>query len=173
MKTQDIAVIAADSAQFDRTDFRRTCGSFVSGVTTILSVDETGDVHGMTANGFISVSLDPPIILVSVGEHTKTHEYLMQRPRYSVSVLGHQQTDVANHFAGRPLDDAPLFSELGGHPVVAGSIARFVCRIVDRYQVGDHTLFMGLVENLEESDGLPLVFSSGRLFSPLEEIPSV
>ncbi|HEY5878299.1 MAG TPA: flavin reductase family protein [Nakamurella sp.] len=152
---------------FDDTAFWRTCGRFASGVTVVLTEDE--EIHGMTANGFISVSLEPPLVLISVGVRTRTHERLVRGERYSVSVLGHEQKAVAEHFAARPTGVRPEYARLGGFPVVPGSIARLVCRVVDRHPAGDHTLFVGQVEHMEHDEGLPLVFSSGRLFSPLDE----
>lgn len=157
-------------SSIDSRAFRSVAGKFPSGVTVITTRSAEGIVHGMTANGFVSVSLDPPLILVSVGEHTRTHEYLTVNERYSVSILGHQQKDVAVRFAGKPTDvAAPEFEWVDGHPFVPDAIGRLGCRIVDRHRAGDHTLFIGNVEHLALREGeLPLVFSSGQLFSPLE-----
>jgi flavin reductase (DIM6/NTAB) family NADH-FMN oxidoreductase RutF len=161
------APTAPETPSIDIADLRKTCGRFASGVTIILTEDE--EIHGMTANGFTSVSLDPPLVLISVGNHTRSYERLMHQDHYSVSVLGHEQMVHANHFAGRPTDLQPQYDRIGGFPVIPGAVARMVCRIVDRHLVGDHTLFIGHVEHLDHCDGLPLVFSSGRLFSPLDE----
>lgn len=151
--------------------FRTVAGKFASGVTVITSVDEAGAVHGMTANGFISVSLEPPLVLVSVGKHAQTHARLMRLDRYGVSVLGHEQKSIATHFAGKPGDAEPAYDMTQGHPVVAGAISSMVCRIVDRHPAGDHTLFIAEVESVQHREGeLPLVFSSGQLFSPLERL---
>lgn len=155
-------------AAFDVATFRRTCGRFASGVTVVLTEDEDG-VHGMTANGFISVSLDPPLVLISVGRNTRSHARLANHSHYSVSVLGHEQKALAEHFAGRPSQLNPEHDRLGDFPVIAGSVARMVCKIVDRHPAGDHTLFVGEVECVEQTPGVPLVFSSGRLFSPLTD----
>jgi flavin reductase (DIM6/NTAB) family NADH-FMN oxidoreductase RutF len=153
----------------DPTELRRAWGRFASGITVVLSQDDAGEVHGMTANGFISVSLDPPLVLVSVGTQTRTHGRLMQQERYSVSVLAHHQADYARHYSGKP-QSAPLRHDtLDGFPVVSDSLARMVCRIVDRHPAGDHTLFIAQVEAVDHRDGVPLVFSAGRIFSPLDD----
>lgn len=153
----------------DPAELRRAWGRFASGITVVLSRDEAGDVHGMTANGFISVSLDPPLILVSVGTKTRTHGRLMQQERYSVSVLAHHQADYARHYSGKPRPDVPALDTLDDFPVVRDSLARMVCRIVDRHPAGDHTLFIAEVEAVDHRDGVPLVFSAGRIFSPIDE----
>lgn len=150
--------------------FRTVAGKFPSGVTIITTSSPDGVPHGMTANGFVSVSLDPPLILVSVGERTRTHTLLSENERYAVSVLGHEQKSVALHYSGRPGDAEPEYEWIDGHPFIAGAISKMLCRIVDRHRAGDHTLFIGEVEFVEHRDGeLPLVFSSGQLFSPLEK----
>ncbi|MER7796835.1 flavin reductase family protein [Microbacterium sp. NPDC096154] len=149
--------------------FRTVAGKFPSGVTVITTTSADGAVHGMTANGFISVSLEPPLVLVSVGEHTRTHQRLTENDRYAVNVLGHEQKPVALHFAGRPGEVAPEYEWIEGHPFIKGAISKMLCRIVDRHKAGDHTLFIGEVDFVEHSPGeLPLVFSNGQLFSPLE-----
>ena len=83
----------------DTRAFRDVAGKFPSGVTVITTSGARGDVHGMTANGFASVSLDPPLILVSVAVTGRTHERLTRNERYAVSILGHRQKDVAQRFA--------------------------------------------------------------------------
>lgn len=149
--------------------FRTVAGKFPSGVTVITTLSPDGTPHGMTANGFISVSLTPPLVLVSVGNHSRTHQLLSETERYGVSVLGHDQKDVALHYSGKPRDAEPDYRWIDSHPFIAGSISTMLCRIIDRHPAGDHTLFIGEVEFVEHRDGdLPLVFSSGQLFSPLE-----
>ncbi|GAB3617291.1 flavin reductase family protein [Okibacterium endophyticum] len=138
-------------------------------MTVVLTRDDAGDVHGMTANGFISVSLDPPLVLVSVGAHTRTHARLLTQERYSVSVLAHHHAACALHFGGRPQEIAPAVDELDGFPVIRDSLAQMICRVVDRHTAGDHTLFIAEVEAVECTDGVPLVFSGGRMFSPLDD----
>jgi flavin reductase (DIM6/NTAB) family NADH-FMN oxidoreductase RutF len=153
----------------DQRQFRNVAGKFPSGVTVITTSSGDGIVHGMTANGFVSVSLDPPLILVSIGHTTRMHEHLMRNERYAVNILGHEQKAIAMHFAGKPQDTEPEFERINDYLFVPGVIGRIGCRIVDRHRAGDHTLMIGEVEHLDFRDGeLPLVFSSGQLFSPLE-----
>lgn len=158
--------------EIDTRLLRNVSGKFPSGVTVITAELEDGTVHGMTANGFVSVSLEPPLILVSLGLHTRMHEYLSENDRYAVNILGHEQKKVAQRFAGKPQDDeVPAWERIDGYAFIPGVIGRIGCRVYDRHLAGDHTLFIGEVTHLDYHDGeLPLVFSSGQMFSPLERV---
>src|ERR671930_11339 len=108
---------------------RRTLGRFTTGVTVVTTA-RGNDVHAMTANAFTSVSLDPPLVLVSVDHRTRMHALLPDTRRYGISVLGSDQERVAWHFAGRPLrDPGELFEWAGDVPFVRGAIARVGCSL--------------------------------------------
>lgn len=159
------------SPVIDPRHFRTVAGKFPSGVTVITTEAGDGIVHGMTANGFISVSLEPALILVSIGKNTRMHGYLERNDRYAVSILNHDQGEIARHFSGRPGENEPEFEWVGGHPAIPDAISRIGCTMFDRHEAGDHTLFIGRVDYVDYRDGvLPLVFSSGQLFSPLERV---
>ena len=82
--------------------FRRTLGMFATGVTIITTL--TGDqVHGMTANAFMSVSLAPPLVVISVDRRAKMHQLLYEGRRYGINVLADDQRLLSDHFAGRLL----------------------------------------------------------------------
>jgi flavin reductase (DIM6/NTAB) family NADH-FMN oxidoreductase RutF len=140
---------------------RRTLGRFTTGVTVVTTARD-GDVHAMTANAFTSVSLDPPIVLVSVDHRTRMHRLLPDTRRYGVSVLASDQERVAWHFAGRPLrDPGELFEWAGDVPFVRGAIAQVGCSLHAEHEAGDHTLYLGRVEHLDGRRGEPLVFHAG------------
>lgn len=140
---------------------RSAMGSFATGVTVITNADD-GGVHGMTANAFMSVSLEPPLVLISLGNKAKMAARLSESDQYGVSILAHSQESVARLFAGpRHPMRPPEFEWLGGVPVIAGSLVQLRARIVDRHLAGDHTLFIGQVEQLEMRDGQPLLFHTG------------
>jgi flavin reductase (DIM6/NTAB) family NADH-FMN oxidoreductase RutF len=137
---------------------RRTLGRFCTGVT-IVSTELDGEIHAMTANSFTSVSLDPPLILVSIDRRARMHALLPERGRFCVSVLAREQEDTAWHFAGRPcLEGDDVFDEDG---LVRGAIARLECRLYAAHEAGDHTLYLGLVEDLDSRPGEPLLFHDG------------
>src|SRR5271168_3600010 len=79
-------------------DFRQAMGCFATGVT-VITVDQDGEIHGMTANAFTSVSLDPLLILVCVDQRTRTHAHLHARKRFGVNVLRHDQRSISEYYA--------------------------------------------------------------------------
>ena len=145
-------------------DFRNALSRFGSGVTviTIPSEGELHGVRGVTASAFLSVSLSPPLVLVSINQKARAHEPLLAAERYGVSILAAGQEDVSNHFAGRNPDLTPEFADLGGLTVIAGACANLVCRVFERHPAGDHTLFIGEVEAVKTSDLEPLLYYRGR-----------
>ena len=148
--------------------FRQVMGRFATGVTVVTTV-ERDTVHGMTANGFLSVSLRPPLVLVSLGR-CKMNEMLPRSGRYGISVLSHEQQHFAAHFAAqKPSPVEPTFAWQGDLPLLEGSLAHLVCRVVDVHRAGDHVLWIGEVEYLDHRDDEPLLFYTGR-FGTLREI---
>ncbi len=144
-------------------EFRRTLGMFATGVTIITTQD--GDqIHGMTANAFMSVSLKPPLVLISVDRRAKMHALLYEGRHFGISVLGEEQEALSERFAGRVVEDAPeaRFAIVGETPLVEGAVAHLVARVVRSYWGGDHSLFLGQVEYARYRPGIPLLFHGGR-----------
>lgn len=144
--------------------FRNACGKFATGVTVI--TQKTDDkVHGMTANGFMSVSLDPELIVISVGKKQRMHTLLMEGNEFGVSILSENQQDLSNHFAGRPDENLNVqFDHIKGAAKIADAIGYFIAEIKSRHDEGDHTLFVGKVTDfgITEEDKKPLLFYSGN-----------
>jgi flavin reductase (DIM6/NTAB) family NADH-FMN oxidoreductase RutF len=119
--------------------------------------------HGMTANAFVSVSLDPPLVLVSLDNRSNMHRILPAAGRYGVSVLAEHQEALSNHFAGQRAPGIPVpFQMRDGIPLLDGAMAHFVVEVTDVHPAGDHTLYLGRVEHFEWRDGKPLLFYAGR-----------
>jgi flavin reductase (DIM6/NTAB) family NADH-FMN oxidoreductase RutF len=146
-----------------RIALRRTLGMFATGVT-IITTREGDQVHGMTANAFMSVSLEPPLVLISVDRRTKMCGLLHEGRTYGVSVLCETQSSLSDRFAGRANDDAPepRFDVIRNTPLVEGALAHFVAVVNRSYWGGDHSLFLGRVEYARYSEGTPLLFHGGR-----------
>lgn len=145
------------------TEFRRTLGMFATGVTVITT--QFGDgVHGMTANAFMSVSLQPPLVLVSVDLRARMNALLREGVRYGISVLADSQTELSILFATDLKETAPPppFEIVRNTPLVEGALAHLVARVVRSYWGGDHTLFLGRVEYVRYGEGEPLLFHGGR-----------
>jgi len=153
--------------------FRRTLGMFATGVT-VLTTRVGEQVHGMTANAFMSVSLQPPLVLISIDRRARMGALLHEGTRFGVSVLEAKQTGLSDRFAGRVGDELPeaTFEVIHETPLVEGALAHLVARVVRSYWGGDHSLFLGQVEFARYGDGRPLLFHGGR-YERLIEDPRV
>ena len=141
--------------------FRRALGRFATGVTVVTAAQGEG-VHGMTANAFMSVSLDPPLVAIAVDRRARMHALLDQQDRYGISVLARDQEAAARHFAGKPQPGyAPTFQWVEGIPLLDGAVAHLACDVWARVPAGDHTLFIGHVRWLNYWDREPLIFFGG------------
>lgn len=142
--------------------FREGLGRFGSGVT-VLSVAHGDGYHAMTANAFMSISLDPPLIAVSVGRKARMNEHLREGARLGINVLSQTQQAVALHFGGRP-DPALQFDVEWeqGVPVLAGSAGTLVAEVERIHEAGDHRIFIAQLTRLNWSDEAPLLFWGGR-----------
>jgi flavin reductase (DIM6/NTAB) family NADH-FMN oxidoreductase RutF len=142
--------------------FRRTLGMFATGVT-VLTTRIGEQVHGMTANAFMSVSLSPPLVLISLDRRARMCGMLHEGSRYGVSVLAAGQSPLSDLFAGRVTDAVePEFVVVRETPLVEGALAHIVARVVRSYWGGDHSLFLGHVEYARYGEGQPLLFHGGR-----------
>src|SRR5438874_13137957 len=150
-------------------DFRKALGCFATGVT-VITVDCEGEVQGMTANAFSSVSLDPLLVLVCVDQKARTHAHLHARKRFGINVLSEQQRAISEHYARPDRDPARAEQEAGaqfdrtvhGTPVLQGALAYLECRLQTAQDAGDHTIFIAEVEDIVVREGRPLLyFQSG------------
>ena len=144
-------------------------GSFPTGVTVLTVEREPGQVHGMTANSFTSVSLDPPLILVCVDQNARLLSYLKEQGRFGVSILKDTQQQISELFA-KPQQDPAEEEMLGvrfkwtdtGIPLLEDALAHIACNVVAQHMSGDHTIFVGEVESMELMVGEPLLYYRGR-----------
>jgi flavin reductase (DIM6/NTAB) family NADH-FMN oxidoreductase RutF len=151
--------------------FRTAMGKFATGVT-VIATDVEGDVHGMTANAFMSVSLSPKLVVISIGEKAKILEKIKQSQSFSVNILAADQQELSMIFAGQIKEPREvIFDRLDGKPVLAGAVAQIACEVSAEHVEGDHTLFIGRVTDIKLEDVEPLLFFSGRYRTLLEEAP--
>jgi flavin reductase (DIM6/NTAB) family NADH-FMN oxidoreductase RutF len=154
-------------------EFRRTLGMFATGVT-VVTVTTGEQVHGMTANAFMSVSLEPPLVLISVDRRARLNAMLREGGRVGISVLAAGQEPLSDRFAGRIAADSldVRFELVHETPLVEGAIAHLVAKIVRSYWGGDHSLFLGQVEYARyAAERRPLLFHGGRYERLLRESP--
>ncbi|HLV87225.1 MAG TPA: flavin reductase family protein [Candidatus Sulfotelmatobacter sp.] len=150
-------------------EFRKAMGAFATGVT-IVTVDLDGEVHGMTANAFASVSLDPLLVLLCVDSATRTHAHLHAKKRFGINVLGQDQRAISDYYARPERSHERAEAEAGarfdrtpqGTPILHGSLAYLECRLHSAQDAGDHTIFIAEVEDVVVNEGDPLLFFRGK-----------
>ena len=159
---------------FDLRTFRETLGLFVTGVTIITTRDERGDPVGITANSFNSVSLDPPLILWSVGLKALSLSAFSDAQAFAVHILRDDQASLSQRFATSGVDkfrELDVESGLGGAPLLPDCAARLECSLFAKYPAGDHLLFIAKVERLtSDPAAMPLVYHGGR-YAELSDKP--
>lgn len=149
--------------------FRRAMGKFATGVT-VITAEVEGEVHGMTANAFMSVSLNPMLVVVSIGEKAQMLEKIKKSSRFAVSILSACQQDLSMTFAGQGKDKRSIsFDRFNNFPVIKGALAQVTCEVVNHHVEGDHTLFIGRVTDIQLEDHEPLVYFNGAYRSLAEE----
>jgi flavin reductase (DIM6/NTAB) family NADH-FMN oxidoreductase RutF len=156
----------------DADTFKACLGRFASGVTVVTVAGEDGD-HGMTASAFSSVSMDPPLVLVCVGNDKETHGRIAAAGRFAVNILADDQVSVSNRFAGWWPQGGSKWSDLvidrapeSGAAWLGGAIANLDCTLHAAHEAGDHTIFIGRIEHARltdtPADGLaPLLYFHG------------
>ena len=153
-------------------EFRKCMSLFGTGVTVMTTLDDEDQVHGMSANSFTSVCLEPPLILVCVAHNTNTYRYVEKRLCFGINVLAGEQEDIGRYFARRPEDrhgdveyDQTISSGCGV-PAIKGVLAFFGCRVVHSHLYGDHTIYIAEVEEMSRGDSdVPLLFFEGRWYT--------
>jgi len=155
------------SPAFDARTFRQTVGHFATGVT-VITAEVTGDIRGMTANAFTSLSLDPPLVLFCCGKSAHMSHSIRDALRFSINILADTQQDVSTYFAGGWKESLPppfsLLAWEGGHRI-DGCIAAIGCTVETILEGGDHWIVVGRVLALHRSDdgrAAPLLFFRGR-----------
>jgi flavin reductase (DIM6/NTAB) family NADH-FMN oxidoreductase RutF len=149
----------------DPAEFRRACSQFATGVTIAGVRDASGNPHGLTVNSFTSVSLEPPLVLVSLGQQASVIEYFRKAEHFGVSVLDEGQREISDRFARKGHDrfDGVAWSPgETGAPLIDGVLATFECVVYRRVEAGDHDLFLGQVVRARLRPGRPLLYFASQ-----------
>lgn len=142
-------------------ELRYCFGHFATGVT-VVTYDAEGERYGITVNSFTSISLDPPLVLISIDRRAKACRKLDGKP-FTVNVLAAHQQDLAVHFAGRPQEGMVVQWEKGGVASRLGGVLAWVeCMPWKTYDGGDHVLYLGQIKDFYYRDGQPLIFYMGK-----------
>jgi flavin reductase len=158
--------------QIDPEEFRRTLGLFATGVT-VMTTRHDDVIHGMTANAFTSLSLDPLLVLACIDREARMHDLLPQSKTFAVTILAAEQEDLSAWFAYSRRPSGPdQFEDVqwqpaprSGNPLLVGGLAWADCQLTEIHGGGDHSIFVGEVLDLgafREAD--PLVFFAGSYY---------
>lgn len=146
----------------DNRTFRHAMGKFATGIT-VLTTEVAGEIHGMTANAFMSVSLEPKLILISIDKKANMLSKIRTANTFAVNVLAEEQQTYSMIFAGQLKEHETVsFARLNGLPVLQDALLTLACRVYAEYEAGDHILFVGKVGELQMKEGDPLLFYCGK-----------
>ena len=165
--TSPVRVLRAAEPEAAQRALRDVMGQFATGITVLTARGQLA--HGMTANAFTSVSLDPPMVLCCVARTARMHDAILDARAFGVSLLSSEQEGVARYFAskGRPagmsqFDRVDWFpGRHTGVPLLTGSLAWLECDLAEVYEGGDHSIFLGLVRHSSRGTGQALLFLGG------------
>jgi flavin reductase (DIM6/NTAB) family NADH-FMN oxidoreductase RutF len=148
----------------DKNELRRIMGHFATGVTIVTTMSKEGQAFGLTANAFTSVSLEPPLLLISVDKKAESYPHLEDSKVFTVNVLADDQESLSRKFAvsgGDKFDGVAYRTGANGAAILDGALAFIECKVYATYEGGDHTLYLGLVEEAQTREGKPLLFYRG------------
>lgn len=152
-------------SKIDARELRNCFGKFATGITVITSVSRQGIKIGLTVNSFSSLSIDPPMILWSLDNRSLNLEELIEASHFAVNVLASDQMEISNNFASRAenkFEDIDTIDGKNGMPLLKDTVAFLECKNVHQYPGGDHTIFVGEVEDFAISNKKPLLYANGQ-----------
>ncbi|GAA0417948.1 MAG: flavin reductase family protein [Bacillota bacterium] len=142
--------------------FRDVMGQFATGIT-IISTNYHEEIVGMTVNAFMSVSLDPKLIAVSIDEKASMYKKLQETMQFGISILTDEQKDLSKIFARQKAKDREVpFIQQGDVPVIEGSLATMACHVKETAKAGDHLIFIAEVTEIKSNEGEPVIFYGGN-----------
>ncbi len=152
---------AGDPGLVDPALYRRTCAQFATGITVVTTRDSEGHPHGLTVNSFSSVSLDPPLVLVSIDLRNAILGHFISSEWFAINVLAEHHEELSRRFSS-PAENRFLGVEwttgISGMPLLTSVLAQLECAVVQTFEAGDHTVLIGEVRGASYREGKPLVF---------------
>jgi flavin reductase (DIM6/NTAB) family NADH-FMN oxidoreductase RutF len=162
---------SAQTPSFSTQQFRRSLGTFATGVTVVTATDANGTRVGLTANSFNSVSLTPPLVLWSLACQASAMSAFANVSHYAIHVLAADQQALAERFATKNIDrfaGLNITQNPHGVPILEGALAVFECFNRSQYEEGDHVIFVGEVQSCQHREGAqPLIYHGGKFFTAL------
>jgi flavin reductase (DIM6/NTAB) family NADH-FMN oxidoreductase RutF len=148
----------------DKNQLRQVMGHFATGVTIITTFNRDGQMHGLTANAFTSVSLEPPLLLISVDKKAESYPAFEESKVFTVNILADEQEALSRKFAvsgGNKFEGVAYRRGANGAAILDGTLAHIECTLYAAYEGGDHSLYLGEIQEAEVREGKPLVFYRG------------
>ncbi len=148
----------------ERNELRRVMGHFATGVTVITTLSKEGKLHGLTANAVSSLSLDPPLLIICVDKKAESYSSFEESGVFTVNILADDQEDISRRFAvsgGEKFEGVAYRRGANGAPILSGALAHLECKLHAAYEGGDHTIYLGLIEEAETREVKPLLFFRG------------
>ncbi|MGO9607508.1 MAG: flavin reductase family protein [Candidatus Binataceae bacterium] len=148
----------------EKNELRRVMGHFATGVTVITTFRKSGEIHGLTANAFTSVSLVPPLLLICVDKKAESYACFDETKVFTVNILASDQEDLSRRFAvsgGQKFEGVSYRTGANGAPILAGTVGYIECKVTAAHDGGDHTIYVGEIDQAEARDTKPLLFFRG------------
>ena len=158
----------------DSQELRRVMGHFATGVTVITTMDKDGAPFGLTANAFTSLSLNPPLVLICIDKGVQCYCCFEESKLFAVNVLSENQEEISRRFATKGIEK---FSSIkwrkseSGLALLEGAISHIECKVVQGYDGGDHTIYIGEIISATGSGDRPLIFFKGQYRRLLRQGP--
>ncbi len=138
-------------------DFRKAMSKFATGITVVTS-EFDNDIQGMTVNAFMSVSLDPQLITISLDSKTNFYKNADKIKRFGVSILREEQQEISMIFAKQTEKEYKDFTTLDGIPVIDNALSTLACTTVNTVEAGDHLLIIAEVDEIKIDEGKPILY---------------
>ena len=151
----------------DPRELRNVMGHFATGVTVITTRDTSGKPFGLTANAFTSLSLTPPLVLICVDKTVDCYPCFEQSKVFVVNFLSEDQEHLSRRFATKGIEKFEgVVCRPGdcGAPIIEGALGHIECKVVSAYEGGDHTIYVGEIQNASASGDRPLLFFKGKYY---------
>ena len=149
----------------DLQHLRQVMGHFATGVTVITTQDKNGNPSGLTANAFTSLSLNPPLALVCIDKNVQCYACFEESKTFAINVLNETQEEISRRFATKGIEKFAgirWHRSKNGFALIDGAIGHIECRMVQSYDGGDHTIYVGEIVSAKASKGRPLLFFRGK-----------
>ncbi len=148
----------------EKNQLRQVMGHFATGVTIITTINKEGQMHGLTANAFTSVSLEPPLLLISVDKKAESWPAFEESKVFTVNILADDQEALSRKFAvsgGNKFEGVAYRRGGNGAAILDGALAFIECTLWAAYEGGDHSIYLGEIQEAMVREGKPLLFFRG------------